>query len=297
MLDKVVKHELGYFEYKEKPTLSELNEYYSKKYYQESQGAYQSEYDSEEILFFNNKIEQKYSTIIKEFEKVNYSPLKLSLLDVGCGEGWALNFFKKQNWDVLGLDYSSFGCLKCNPDCVNNLKVGDIYESLKDLQKNNYKYDVIWLTNVLEHVLNPIELLQELKNLISNHGILLIQVPNDFSKLQLHLLNNNIIDRPFWIAIPDHISYFTKDSLQNIAEYCGWEIKSFSTNYPIDINLFNENTNYILDKTKGKSVHRARVKLENFLHDQSRENVNHIFESIANAGLGRDLIAFMTLKK
>ena len=219
------------------------------------------------------------------------------MLDVGCGEGWALDFFKNKNWNVLGLDYSSFGCSKFNPDCLENLIVGDIYDSLNNLKKQSQKFDVIFLMNVLEHVLNPIELLNEFKNIISENGILLIDVPNDFSNLQLHLLNNGMIDAPFWIAIPDHISYFEKNSFSNLVDFCGWKLNKLTTAYPIDLNLFNENTNYIADKTKGKSVHKARVKIENFLHEQSPDKTNLIYEAIANAGLGRNLIAFMTIKK
>jgi SAM-dependent methyltransferase len=297
IFDKVVKHELGYYEVKDKPSIEELKEFYSKQYYQDSKGAYQAEYSDEEILFFKNKTEQKYNIILDEFDKSNKKIQNLSLLDVGCGEGWALDFFKNKKWDVLGLDYSNFGCSKCNPNCIDSLIVGDIYESLSKLKKQARKFDVILLLNVLEHVLNPIELLNDFKNVISENGILVIDVPNDFSDLQLHLLNNGIINRPFWILIPDHISYFTKDSLSNIGNFAGWKLNKLTTGYPIDLNLFNVNTNYIMDKTKGKAVHEARIKIENFLHEESPEKANLIFEAMASAGIGRNLIAFMTVKK
>lgn len=294
--DKVVKHKLGYYELKDKPSIQELNEYYSRQYYQDAKGAYQAEYSSDEILFFKNKIEQKYNIIRSELNKPVDKEQHLSLLDVGCGEGWALDFFKNKKWNVTGLDYSSYGCAKCNPNCVENIIIGDVYKNLNILKNQSKKYDVVLLMHVLEHVLEPIELLNELKKIIAPGGILVIQVPNDFSELQLHLLNNGMIDKPFWVVIPDHISYFTKDSLINIGEHCGWKLNTLTTGYPIDLNLFNENTNYVLDKTKGKAGHNARVKIENFLHQQSPEKANKIFEAMAQAGIGRDLIAFMTLK-
>jgi hypothetical protein len=37
-------------------------------------------------------------------------------------------------------------------------------------------------------------------------------VPNDGSEYQEGLLRDGLIDRRFWIAIPDHMSYFTSDS-------------------------------------------------------------------------------------
>lgn len=298
MIDKVKIHKLGYYEVINKPTTKELNEYYSNKYYQDTKGSYQIEYSDEELLFINNQIEHKYNIICELRNRCrSNNPAKLKFLDVGCGEGWALRFFKNMQWDILGLDYSNFGCSKFNPDCIDSIVIGDIYDSINDLKNKNVKFDVVWLTNVLEHVLEPIELLNDLKCLISKNGIAIIEVPNDFSILQLYLLSNGLVDIPYWIAIPDHISYFNKESLKNIANYCGYEIKKLTTSYPIDLNLFNSDTNYINDKTKGKNVHKARVKIENFIHNQSLESANLIYEAFANAGMGRDLISFMVLKQ
>ena len=296
MLDKLIKHPLGYFEVLEKPSQEELDQYYSQKYYQQSKGAYQANYTPEEITFFNNKIDQKYSILLELFRRSNYLPDQPSLLDVGCGEGWALQFFKEKSWSVTGIDYSSYGCETFNPDCLDNLIVGNIYEQMNALKKRAEKYDVIWLTHVLEHVLNPISLLQELKELLSDKGILLIQVPNDFSNLQIHLLKNEWIDHPFWVAIPDHISYFNKESFMNLAEHTGWIVQTLSTSYPIDLNLFNERTNYITESAVGKTVHQSRVRIENFFHDELPDKGQTLYQEMAKVGLGRDLIAFMNKK-
>ncbi len=52
-------NQYGFHELIDKPSSEELSEYYKKKYYQDGNIAtYRHEYLEEEILYFNNKIEQ-----------------------------------------------------------------------------------------------------------------------------------------------------------------------------------------------------------------------------------------------
>jgi 2-polyprenyl-3-methyl-5-hydroxy-6-metoxy-1,4-benzoquinol methylase len=287
-LNKVKKNRFGYYEVIDKPTEEELSIYYSQKYYQTEKGSYQKEYSDDEQLFFNNKLEQKYA-IIKDLIK---SEGDNSLLDVGCGEGWALSFFKSKNWEVTGIDYSDYGCHHFHPKLINNLIIGDIYEELEKLEKRNKKFDLIWLTNVLEHVINPEILIESFKNLLNNDGILLIQVPNDFSLVQSTLLERKYISKPFWIALPDHLSYFSKDGLVNLLVSKGFIAKHITTDFPIDFNLFNPETNYVENKKLGRNVHLSRVAIENMFHDISVEKTNKLYETLASMGLGREIIGF-----
>jgi 2-polyprenyl-3-methyl-5-hydroxy-6-metoxy-1,4-benzoquinol methylase len=293
---QVKLNKYGYYEIADKPGAGELAKFYREKYYQENKGPYQSSYTEKELTLIQNKIEQKY-LVIKElpgFKDIQND--KIRLLDVGCGEGWALKFFKEKNWEVSGLEFSDFGCKTFNSDCLDHLLLGDIYDNIDLLINKNEKYNVIWLTNTLEHVLDPETLLLKLRKLLNKKGILVVQIPNDFSGIQTHLLENGFIDRAFWIAIPDHISYFGKDSLINLMNETGWKKEKIQADYPIDFNLFNDRTNYIMDKTVGKSVHHSRVEIENFLHKTDPDKTNQFYEILGEMGLGRQIIGFFSGK-
>jgi len=94
-----------------------------------------------------------------------------SVLDVGCGAGgigWAFKAIRRCK--VLGIDYGKeyidFGKSK-----GLNLKVGS-YEQVKE------KYDIVILSHVLEHSLNPQRDLDYIsKNCVKEDGVLLIQCP------------------------------------------------------------------------------------------------------------------------
>lgn len=282
---QVEKNKFGFYELIKKPPFDELAAFYKNEYFQ-SQNEKMNE---EENLHIENKLLQRYS-IIENFVKL--ISVKGKFLDVGCGEGRALKFFKKKGWDVLGLDYSEYGCRSKNPDCLPYLKIGDIYTLLSELSQNSSNFHCILLDNVLEHVLNPQELLNLCYKVLDDTGLLVIEVPNDFSILQEFLLNEKCIDHPFWIRIPDHISYFNLDGLKALGNHCGFNCVDSIADYPIDLNLVNPLTNYVKNPEVGKSCHYSRVKIENFLFSISMEKTNELYRQLLSMGLGRNMSVF-----
>ena len=289
MKDKIVLNKYEFYELAEKPAAQELKDYYAKKYYQDNKGSYEVEYTEEELHYFNNKTEQKYH-VIRELMNSIETP---SILDIGCGEGFTLHYFKEKKWEITGIDFSDFGCRKFNPQCLPYLLTGDIYEQMLPLIQANRQFNVIWLDNVLEHVLDPLDLLKECKKLLHPDGVIVIEVPNDFSILQNYLLNKKYIPSPFWVVVPDHISYFNLKGLSALAEDAGLQNKFTMSDFPIDFNLVNPDTNYNKDKTKGKNTHRSRVELDNLMHSISIEKTIQYFKALADLGLGRQIISFL----
>lgn len=291
MKQKVELNEYGFFSLTQKPSEQELEKYYADKYYQNG-SVYQPSYSDEELQYCHNKIEQKYQCILEH--GLLKEGQQHSLLDVGCGEGFTLKHFKQLNWNVKGLDYSSHGCQTINPDYSQYLTQGNIYENIGLLIANNERFDVIWLDNVLEHVLHPLELLKSLHKLSTPNGFLVIEVPNDFSIVQNYLLKNNFIDSDFWVVEPDHISYFNKQGLETICQHANWSAKSVLADFPIDWFLFNKHSNYKQNSALGKQAHQARVVLENLLHGISIEKTNRFYSAMADLGVGRQITGLFT---
>jgi len=288
---QVVRNKYGYYEVAQKPTNEELKRYYSEKYYQEANGGYQQEYSADEVAYFKNKTEQKYQVIKKIFFSSDRACK--SLLDVGSGEGWALRFFKEKGWKIAGVDFSEFGCKKFNPDCLGYVRAGeDLYDNLRSLVNTKAVFDVIWLDNVLEHVVDPLSLLQLCRKLVSDGGVLVVEVPNDFSLIQEYALEKGYIEKESWVALPDHLSYFNKDGLVALAKDAQWKCEKVMGDFPIDFNLINSSANYIADPTKGKACHRARVEIENVLHRISVDKTIALYQALADLGLGRQIIGF-----
>ena len=291
---RVKRTEYGYYELEKR---EKCMEFYQNEYFQNNRGLYQNQYSVEEIEYFEKQNMQKHYI----YSKVSKPKKTKRLLDVGCGEGWTLKYFsdlKTEKWDVLGIDYSSYGLEQHNKDFLEGGEFfqGDIGTFLSTVGKDE-KFDFISMDNVLEHVDNPIEQLKLLTELANEKCVLWIKVPNDFSKTQRMLMDKGYIDHEFWVVEPDHNSYFNKAGLINLAENCGWHCERVLGTYPIDFNLFNDRTNYIKNKEVGKACYHAGMEIEKMMLDISIEDKIRIDESLGSMGLGRELIGVFMLKE
>ncbi len=279
-----VEESSGYVRVDPLPSATELAEYYASNYYQNPHGTYSSTYTSQELQhkrIRNDFLFRVFTTgiVVNGSEK---------FLDVGCGEGFLLSTFEEKGWDVLGLDFSAYGVGKFNPHLAKRLIVGDIYDSLDSLIKQNRKFDCINLGNVLEHVLNPISLLRNLKKLMHGNAVLSITVPNDFSRLQVSLYESKKIKEQYWIAVPDHLNYFSYKSLCETAAQAGLDSVDVLADFPIEWFLANENSNYSINPKNGKAAHFARVTLDSLITSEHEfDDVKNFWSAMARVGQGR----------
>lgn len=108
-------------------------------------------------------------------------PAKGNLLDVGCGYGFFLLEAKKNGWAVFGTELSHIA-VNYNREKQNLPDV--FFSDLSDIKFRVEKFDAINLTNVLEHVPSPTQILENCAERLANEGVLMIRVPNmDFYNL------------------------------------------------------------------------------------------------------------------
>jgi 2-polyprenyl-3-methyl-5-hydroxy-6-metoxy-1,4-benzoquinol methylase len=139
-----------------------LNEFY-KNYFRK---IYQS---ISPIKLFNF---QKNNRSYDIFRFTNCGQKPKNVLDVGCGTGALLTSFLKNNCEVLGLDFNNKYLSVAKSKGIN-VRKGSIEQI-----KSNEKFDLIILSHVLEHLLNPSVFLKKIKNILSDNGILYIEVPS-----------------------------------------------------------------------------------------------------------------------
>lgn len=264
-----------------------MRQYYAKEYYQRGLGSYEIKYDREEIkwIHLKNKFKQKLADLYLP----SFLKCKKTLLDVGCGEGFGLKAFKEKRWKVKGVDFSSAGITQQNPKFKNRVLFGDIQKNIGYLRKKNSKFSCIMLINVLEHVINPSRLLHLLKTITEKKGIIIVTVPNDFSATQKLALKSGFVKKLFWVAPPEHLSYFNNISLKKIFYQTGWQYLGIYADFPVDWFLFHVGSNYINIKSAGNAAHRAKIKLETEIFKKPFRDQCCLFQAFAKIGMGRNL--------
>ena len=129
-----------------------------------------------------------------------------------------------------------------------------------------------------------------------SRSVLVIVAPNDFSPLHELLEKEGKISRKFWLCYPEHLSYFNKDSMSNLLQDLGYKIHSIVADNPVDLNLLNDNSNYIEDTSKGKNVHLFRIRSDNFLGNLNPDKLLQVYEILGSMGVGRDLSYYCSIK-
>lgn len=291
MDDKLIKSEHGYLSLKNMPSTEELEKYYQDKYFQNDSSVYTHSYSDDELKYLQTK-----AKVAQYIIDNNLSSSDNRILDVGAGEGFFANYFLNKHWNVTTLDYSSYAIKNHNPDLEKTLIQGDIFNSLNNLINEKETYRLINLSNVLEHVINPVKLLKQLKSLLSKNSLLRISVPNDYSNFQ-ELLLEKIYTTNTWFCPPEHLHYFTFDSLKKLLESLNYEIIVSMGEFPIELFLSNEYSNYVKSKQTGKAAHKARVEMDNFLFEQGIEKYVNFYKVCADIGLSRQVVIYAKLKE
>ena len=77
--------------------------------------------------------------------------------------------------------------------------------------------------------------------------------------------------------------------MSNLLLDLGFKIHSIVADNPVDLNLLNDNSNYIEDPSKGKNIHFFRVRSENFLGRLNSDKLLQLYEILGSMGVGRNL--------
>ncbi len=132
------------------------------------------------------------------------------MIDVGCGMGAFLWYFKRltHGWEVKGLEPTvSVANVAGQKTGAQIIRTEYAAGSLKE------KYDLITLVAVLEHILDPTEMLRSLKNDLENLGLLFIEVPSDQDFQSLDPCHDNFM-------MP-HLYFFSKNTIEEILKRSG----------------------------------------------------------------------------
>jgi 2-polyprenyl-3-methyl-5-hydroxy-6-metoxy-1,4-benzoquinol methylase len=159
-----------------------------------------------------------------------------SLLEIGVGSGAFLSLARSYFGTTVGieLDKETHSFLK-----QKNFEIHEDLRSLKDR-----KFDVIVLFHVLEHFLDPIEFLNQLKQHLSPNGYIYIEVPNINDML---ISQYNIEEFKDFYFCSAHLSYFSKKTLEYTLEKSGMKsVVSYIQRYDISNHL-----NWLLNKKPG----------------------------------------------
>lgn len=166
--------------------------------------------DTEEFF----KLQVKTGNIILQNIK-NNTRFKLKdkiVYEVGTGMGGILKAFQNEGAEIKGVDlgkeYIELGIQK-----GLDLELGSV-----DILKKYPKADLLILNHIVEHIINPISFLKNIRELISDAGYLYIAVPT------LETIAINYDNNIFNYLQNAHVFNFSQKTLRYIAECSGYKV-------------------------------------------------------------------------
>jgi hypothetical protein len=202
-----------------------------------------------------------------------------SIIEIGCASGYNLNLYKKDEVEVYGIEPSANNVISCKKNYGIDLFQGTFKEYINH---GDNKYDLVFLSHVLEHIINPYQFLVELSKI--NNKYMFIEVPS---------LDFKFRDEPFGMFAEEHVNIFTLDNLRNMMKSVGYNIidanlyfssgNDIPAGYPCISTIWTKENLYKKSLTSKRSpIISSNELLEKYLDNSKKEQerINNIIESI-----------------
>ncbi|MFK8039263.1 MAG: class I SAM-dependent methyltransferase [Crocinitomicaceae bacterium] len=174
---------------------------------------------------YQNKKAGYYENV--RHEMVALCPSNINtLLDVGCSEGnFAAHIKHAKGIEVWGIEMMEEHGEKAK-NKLDKVLIGNCESQIDELPDNYF--DVIYFNDVLEHLVNPGVVLNQIKQKLSRNGVLISSIPN----MRYHKVLKDLIVRKDFQYTNDgvmdqtHLRWFTNKSIQRMYQDNGYEILS-----------------------------------------------------------------------
>jgi|CXWL01.1.fsa_nt_gi Tfp pilus assembly protein PilF len=187
----------------------ELDEMYGKKY--------RKELPDETFIGKNSKFTDARAAWIEAHLPTVMDHKRV--LDVGCGAGMLLHSFQKRGWEVTGVEptaaYAEFGSTRFGIEIVPGFYTKETFPG--------QQFDVITLSQVLEHAMDPGQMLRDCRAALADGGLLFVGVPT-LMRPQRPVHPNTLAAPHLWIfSLPTLTRLLQREGFEVVASDCDFK--------------------------------------------------------------------------
>lgn len=143
----------------------------------------------------------------------NFNIKSDNILDFGCGPGYFLKYLQDNNISCRGLELTDF--------LVDICKSYNLDVSNQSIEFEEKKYNVITMFDVLEHLIDPVNILNTTASKLKPKGYILAYLPNIHSFSFYFQKGKQNLLLPY-----EHLCFHSDKSLKLLASKTGLEVKS-----------------------------------------------------------------------
>jgi 2-polyprenyl-3-methyl-5-hydroxy-6-metoxy-1,4-benzoquinol methylase len=195
--------------------------------------------DEARLIFSGQASHHRDPNYLEELQLIErHAPQKGRFLDVGCNMGMLLRLARSRGWDAVGVEPSPTLHRLATEQLglpVHNCFLNEMPES------ENGGFDVVALSDVFEHVTEPLELLSSARRLLKPGGLLFVKVPN----ARWNILKQSLAERlgrvpahGIWDSY-EHVVHYTDQTLRTMLETGGFAPEVITFARPVQIPVWH----------------------------------------------------------
>ena len=149
------------------------------------------------------------------------------VLDVGCAEGHLSKKFSEKGCEVVGIEIDQMAAKKAKKYCKEI--INEDVESI-ELSKNYENYfDFIVFADILEHLKEPLLVLQRFKKYLKEDGYVLLSLPNISNwRIRIKFLFGSFEYEDKGLLDNSHIRFFNAKTSKKLILDAGYEIYEYN---------------------------------------------------------------------
>jgi len=195
---------------------------------------YISTHFEENSKLSNERINLEFCTFDRNFENILLNKKTKDIIEIGFGTGFFIKYLLSKGFNnIKGIEISKEETEFVKKYIYNNVEY--VNDTNFFLNNNKYKYDFIFMLDVLEHIPKneTINLLKKVKNALKKDGTFIARVPNASNPFNCGIFSSDFT----------HEFIFTKSSLMQVNKLAGYTNIEILPFWEEDITIHGRITN------------------------------------------------------
>jgi 2-polyprenyl-3-methyl-5-hydroxy-6-metoxy-1,4-benzoquinol methylase len=223
-------------------------------------------------LYFSAQKQKKFSITLREnlfmgeLEKLSLN--NKNTLEIGCNDGYLLNLLKNKKYKVTGVEPGSSAITAKK----SGIKVYKEYFSSNLFKIRKENFDIIICRHLLEHIKNCDNFILNLKKILSNDGVIALELPN----VEYYVKKNS--SETFFLQ---HYHYFSTHSVKRLFSQNGMKVVKI-VNFSGDMIVFaKRKTTKVKNLAPSLWIKKAKKFYKN-INDKNKNIKNFLLKNIKN---------------
>ena len=184
------------------------------------------------MIYINKKsypyLEEVNEGILREFGRL--LPLTGRVLDVGCGRAALGEAIQQLGWEVWGIEQSKDACAAAQGRIQRLIEADLLDINRVETALGQERFDALVFSDVLEHVYNPLGVLEEYLRFVKPGGRVVISLPNAVVWTnRARILCGRVDYADTGVMDRTHIRFFTFRTARELVRAAGCQIERVSS--------------------------------------------------------------------